>query len=91
MASGICQVKAVWSGRYCSRNTVTGQVPDIKRQRYGTREPSGKHRQPPFFDPEATDAVNYGAMGIAIAHDLTHAIDAAGAAIEVRFGDLRRR
>jgi putative endopeptidase len=40
--------------------------------------------QPPFFDPQATDAVNYGAMGIAIAHDLTHAIDATGAAIDLR-------
>jgi putative endopeptidase len=39
--------------------------------------------QPPFFNPDATDAVNYGAMGIAIAHDLTHAIDATGAAVDV--------
>jgi putative endopeptidase len=40
--------------------------------------------QPPFFDPQATDAVNYGAMGIAVAHDLTHAIDATGAAIDLQ-------
>jgi putative endopeptidase len=40
--------------------------------------------QPPFFDPQATDAVNYGAMGIAVAHDLTHAIDATGAAVDLR-------
>ena len=39
--------------------------------------------QPPFFNPDATDAVNYGAMGIAVAHDLTHAIDATGAAVDV--------
>ena len=39
--------------------------------------------QPPFFNPDATDAVNYGAMGIAIAHDLTHAIDATGAAVDI--------
>ena len=39
--------------------------------------------QPPFFNAEATDAVNYGAMGIAVAHDLTHAIDATGAAVNV--------
>jgi putative endopeptidase len=44
--------------------------------------------QPPFFSPEATDAVNYGAMGIAVAHDLTHAIDATGAAIDLQ---LHRR
>jgi putative endopeptidase len=39
--------------------------------------------QPPFFNAEASDAVNYGAMGIGIAHDLTHAIDATGAAVDV--------
>jgi putative endopeptidase len=40
--------------------------------------------QPPFFNPQATDAVNYGAMGIGVAHDLTHAIDATGAAIDLQ-------
>lgn len=39
--------------------------------------------QPPFFNPDASDAVNYGAMGITIAHDLTHAIDATGAAVDI--------
>ena len=39
--------------------------------------------QPPFFNPDASDAVNYGAMGIGVAHDLTHAIDATGAAVDV--------
>jgi endothelin-converting enzyme/putative endopeptidase len=34
--------------------------------------------QPPAFDLAASDAVNYGAIGIGIAHDLTHAIDALG-------------
>jgi putative endopeptidase len=40
--------------------------------------------QPPFFNPDATDAVNYGAFGIAVAHDLTHFIDSLGAANDVR-------
>jgi putative endopeptidase len=40
--------------------------------------------QPPFFNPQASDAVNYGAMGIAVAHDLTHAIDATGAAVDLQ-------
>ena len=35
--------------------------------------------QAPAFDLAATDAVNYGAIGIGIAHDITHAIDAGGA------------
>ena len=34
--------------------------------------------QAPAFDPAASDAVNYGAIGVGIAHDLTHAIDALG-------------
>ena len=40
--------------------------------------------QPPFFNPDATDAVNYGAFGIAVAHDLTHFIDSLGAANDVQ-------
>jgi putative endopeptidase len=35
--------------------------------------------QAPAFDLAASDAANYGAIGIGIAHDLTHAIDALGA------------
>jgi len=34
--------------------------------------------QPWAFDLAATDAVNYGAIGAGVAHDLTHAIDALG-------------
>jgi endothelin-converting enzyme/putative endopeptidase len=39
--------------------------------------------QPPYFDPEATDAVNYGAFGIGLAHDLTHFVDTLGAENDV--------
>lgn len=35
--------------------------------------------QAPAFSLDATDAVNYGAIGIGVAHDLTHTIDALGA------------
>jgi endothelin-converting enzyme/putative endopeptidase len=35
--------------------------------------------QPPAFDLAASDAVNYGAIGAGVAHDLTHALDAGGA------------
>ena len=35
--------------------------------------------QPWAFDLAANDAVNYGAIGAGVAHDLTHAIDALGA------------
>lgn len=35
--------------------------------------------QPPFFDPEADDAANYGTMGAIIGHELTHGFDDQGA------------
>ncbi len=34
--------------------------------------------QPPFFDPEADDAVNYGSMGMVIGHEITHGYDDQG-------------
>ncbi|PID90881.1 MAG: peptidase M13 [Bacteroidetes bacterium] len=34
--------------------------------------------QPPFFDMEADDAVNYGAIGVVIAHEMTHGFDDQG-------------
>jgi len=38
--------------------------------------------QPPYFNVAATDAVNYGALGSGLAHDMTHAFDATGAALD---------
>jgi len=34
--------------------------------------------QPPFFNPNADDAVNYGCMGAVIGHELTHGFDDQG-------------
>jgi len=34
--------------------------------------------QPPFFDPEMDDAVNYGAMGAVIGHEILHGYDDQG-------------
>ena len=34
--------------------------------------------QPPFFNLEADDAVNYGAIGVVIGHEMTHGIDDQG-------------
>ena len=34
--------------------------------------------QPPFFNPDADDAVNYGAIGVVIGHKMTHGFDDQG-------------
>ncbi|MEO8909207.1 MAG: M13 family metallopeptidase [Gemmatimonadaceae bacterium] len=44
--------------------------------------------QPPFFDPNADDAVNYGGMGAVIGHEMTHGFDDQGAQFD-RDGNLR--
>ncbi|PYS91456.1 MAG: hypothetical protein DMF64_12275 [Acidobacteria bacterium] len=35
--------------------------------------------QPPFYDPKADDAVNYGGIGAVIGHEMTHGFDDQGA------------
>lgn len=34
--------------------------------------------QPPFYNPNADDAVNYGAIGVVISHEMTHGFDDQG-------------
>lgn len=44
--------------------------------------------QPPFFDPKADDAVNYGGMGAVIGHEMTHGFDDQGRQYDAA-GNLR--
>ncbi|MFD2784294.1 M13 family metallopeptidase [Hymenobacter rubripertinctus] len=49
--------------------------------------PAG-YLQPPFFDPEADDAVNYGAIGGVMGHEMTHGFDDSGRQYDSQ-GNLR--
>ncbi|MGB9107246.1 MAG: M13 family metallopeptidase, partial [Telluria sp.] len=44
--------------------------------------------QPPFFDPKASDAVNYGAIGAIIGHEISHSFDDQGSQFDAQ-GRLR--
>jgi putative endopeptidase len=44
--------------------------------------------QPPFFDPGKDDAVNFGAIGMVIGHELTHGFDDQGRKFDAQ-GNLR--
>ena len=44
--------------------------------------------QPPFFDPQAPAAANYGAIGSVIGHEVSHTFDSEGAAFDSK-GQLR--
>ncbi len=43
--------------------------------------------QPPFFDMNADDAVNYGAIGVVIGHEMTHGFDDQGCKYD-KYGNL---
>jgi putative endopeptidase len=45
--------------------------------------------QPPFFDPSADDALNYGSIGSVIGHEMTHGFDDEGAKFDGK-GNLHK-
>ena len=44
--------------------------------------------QPPFFDPQADDAANYGAIGLVIGHEMSHGFDDSGSRFDAA-GNLK--
>ncbi len=44
--------------------------------------------QPPFFNPDADEACNYGAIGVVVGHEMTHGFDDQGAQYDLN-GNLR--
>ncbi len=40
--------------------------------------------QPPFFNASADDAINYGAIGAVIGHEITHGFDDSGSQYDSR-------
>jgi len=44
--------------------------------------------QPPFYDPKADDAVNYGGMGAVIGHEISHGFDDEGSRFDAQ-GNLK--
>jgi putative endopeptidase len=44
--------------------------------------------QPPFYDPKADDAINYGGMGAVIGHEITHGFDDQGSKFDAQ-GNLK--
>lgn len=64
------------------QNAEWGMLPQTINASYSTSRnditfPAGI-MQPPFYDPNADDAVNYGGMGAVIGHELTHGFDDQG-------------
>jgi putative endopeptidase len=70
------------AGRPVDRDEWTYMQPHIVNASYNRANneitlPAGILR-PPFYDPQADEASNYGAIGMTIGHEITHGFDANG-------------
>lgn len=85
------QLAASAEFQYRQENARIGRAMDPERWDFPAQRASGAFNfgrnrlvypaakfQPPFFDPDADDAVNYGAIGATIAHEIGHGFDDQG-------------
>ena len=81
-ADGIRIPHTILKNRQAVDRTVWGMTPPTVNAYYNSTRneivfPAGI-LQPPFFDPNRDDAMNYGGMGAVIGHELTHGFDDQG-------------